>query len=143
MNDAVDSAPQTSGLPVALAQDLFTKVFVDLENSHFFRFDGLSTAIADGLCPSLPTSNCWNQESVGADAAFVVSPGGDAISENPNLQPKGDTDIRNKTNIFNDFLPADTVPDIDSVTVPDATITQHCTRGALIMAILFAMAMMF
>lgn len=140
MNDAADSAPQTLGLPVALAQDLFTKVFVDLENSHFFRFDGLSTAIADGLCRSLPTSNCWNQESVGADAAFVVSPGSDAISENPNLQPKGDTDIRNKTNIINEFLPINTTV---STTVPDATITQHCTRGALIMAILFAMAMIF
>ena len=110
---------------------------MDLENNHFFRFDGLSTAIADTLCSSLPTSNCWNQETVGADSASVVSPGSDAISENPDLQPKGDIDIRNKTNIIDDFLPP------DPVTVTDATVTQHCARGALLVAALFAMAMMF
>lgn len=131
---------QTPGLPVALAQDLFNKVFVELENSHFFRFDSLSTAIADGLCSSLPTSNCWNQESVGADSATVVSPGSEALDDNPDLQPKGDVDIRNKTSVIDNFLPSE-IPATEEPST-GATVTQHYTRGALIMAVLVAMAMM-
>lgn len=140
MSGAVDDASQALGLPVALAQDLFNKVFVELETSHFFRFDSLSTDIADGLCSSLPTSNCWNQENVGTDSASVVSPGNEALGDNPDLQPKGDTDIRNKTSFIDDFLS----PEIDEIMPrPGATVVQHYTRGALIMAVLVAMAMMF
>lgn len=118
---------------MALSQDLYNKVYVELEASHFARFDGLSVSIADNLCSGLPTSNCWNQESVGADSASVVSPGSDAIDTNPDLQPKGDIDIRNRTSVITDFFP--------SVNVPDASLTQYCTSGALVAA-LVAMAIM-
>ena len=112
---------------MALAQDFYDKVYVELEASHFVRFDGFSVSIADDLCSGLPTSNCWNQENVGADSASVVSPGREAISSNPNLQSKGDIDIRNKTDLITDFFP--------SVNVPDASVTQYCTSGALVAAL--------
>ena len=102
LSGAVDNTNRITDVPHSLTSTLYDAVFVTMETEYFSKFDGLSLQIAGGECDSLPSSNCWNQASVGADTARVVSPGEDSITNNPNLRSKGDTDIDDKTEVIED-----------------------------------------
>ena len=102
LSGAVDDTNTITGVPHSLTDTLYNAVFVRMEEEYFSRFDGLSLRIASGECDSLPSSDCWNQATVGADTAQVVSPGEYSITNNPNLRSKGDTDIDDKTEVIED-----------------------------------------
>lgn len=99
LTGAVDSESERptshSGVPHSVTSNLYTAVFVDMQQTYFSKLEELSMKLANDECNHLPSSGCWNQQSLGADTGVVVRPGSEALSSNPNLRAKGDTDITN------------------------------------------------